>query len=123
MAFASSGGDEAFLVDLKKSYAADMAELQKLLAAFEEKLADVRRRIQEFAYNKNNLDDLASKVDRAKAKLNSLEEPVCLLRDKVFDQIRRLFEKDASSMGYQARVVVLDHKFSSVLGDVKCLIA
>lgn len=57
-AFVSAGGHEASLANLQKSHALEEADLEKLLAAAEEKLADAKRRIQEFYHNKDTLDDL-----------------------------------------------------------------
>lgn len=58
-----------YLADLKKSHLAERVDLKKSLRAFEGKLADAERRIQEFEHRKDTLDSLATKVHEAEAKL------------------------------------------------------
>lgn len=52
------------------------------------------------------MDDLATKVDEAEMKLKSFEEHLRFLEGKVADQSNKLIAKDATSIGYQERVVV-----------------
>lgn len=54
-------------MDVKKSYAADKAELDKSLSPSEEKVANAERRIKEFAYNMGTFHELKSMIDEAKA--------------------------------------------------------
>lgn len=106
--FSSAGGDEASFVDLEKHHAANKADLERSLAASEERSADAERRIKKFEHNKDTLHDLAIKFDDTEAKLKSYEEQVQFLGYKESEQNSPFVEKDASSSFYRERVVVLE---------------
>lgn len=114
---ASGGGDESSPVDLRESQAAKKAHLENLLVAFQEKLADAERHIQELEYNKNTLDDLATKVEEAEAKRKSFEEKVQFLEDRFSEQSNQFIEKDASLGGYPERVVVVEKDLTNALAE------
>lgn len=110
---ASAGNDEASLSSLKESYAAEKAGLERSLAAFEKKLENSEYGIHEFAHTRDTIDELATNVNEAKAKLRSSEEHVQFLEDKLSEQSAQLVEKDISSRGYRARVVVIEEKLAT----------
>lgn len=116
--FASTGSDYASSADLKGTYAAVRAELEKSLAASEEKLADVERRIQEVENNKGTLYDLARKDDEAEARLKTSEEHVGFFETKMSKPGNQLLEKDASLSEYRERVVDLEQNLARTLADV-----
>lgn len=78
-----SDGDEISLASLKEAATAIKADPEKSLAASEENLADVERRIEQHEHNKDTLDDLATKVDKAKAKLRCFKGHVCFSKENV----------------------------------------
>lgn len=82
MSLASVGDNEVSLSDLKKSHAAEKSELERLLAAYEERLVDAERLIQKSEYNKDTLDELATRVDEAEAQLKTSKEHAGFLKDR-----------------------------------------
>lgn len=85
----------------------EKAGLQKKLAASDEKVADAERRIQEFEYNREILDEMATEVDETAAKLKGSNEDVLFLKDRVSERRNRFLEKGISSSGEQEHVPVL----------------
>lgn len=82
-AFASASGDEGSLADLKVSDAAKRTRLEKSLIASEEKMVDGDLRIKKFERINDTLDDLASRFDEAEANLETFEDHVRFIEDKV----------------------------------------
>lgn len=74
---ASAVGDDGSLANVKETYAAERAELEKSLAASEEKVADVEPRIQKFKPNKNTQHGLETIVEEAEAYWKSPRNMYC----------------------------------------------
>lgn len=98
-ALASAHIDEASLVNLKDSYAADKAELEKLLTVSEEILAGAERCIQKLKQVRATQPELATKAEEAETKLRSSGELGHFLEDKVFAQSKQLLEKMLFQVG------------------------
>lgn len=96
----SASGDEASLVDLKEYHVAEKGDMERLLSACEEKLADAERSIQILKRNKDTHNDLAINADVAEAKVKRSEEQVHFLKDEVFEQSSQLVKHYACSSGY-----------------------
>lgn len=120
-AFVSADGDEVSLASVKASHAEEKADFEKSFAASEERLMDAERRIQEVEHSKNTLDDLATRIDVADAKLKSSEWKVHFLENKLCEQSKQFFEKDADSSGYCERVVILEKDLANVSVDFERL--
>lgn len=69
---------------------------KRSLAAFEEKLEDSERRIQEFLHDKHILDDLEASVHEAEARSETSEEHVSFLKDEMSKQSIQFVKKDGS---------------------------
>lgn len=88
------------LADLMESHVAEKADLERYLAASEDKLADSERRMQVLEHKKDILNGLANKFDERPTKLKSSEEKFHFLEDKVSEQNSQLVEKNVSSSVY-----------------------
>lgn len=122
-AFASRGGDQASNSKLKESYMTERALLEKSLPACKDKLADKEYRTQKFKPNDDTLDEMATKVDEAAAKMRLSKESVHFLEDKLLEQSRQWLEKNASLCEYREHDVEQRPDLASVSADVRRLFA
>lgn len=107
-ACSSASGDKASFADLNTSHVVEKRDLERLLAVYEEKLADAERHIKDYYHNKGTLDDLKTEVDEAEAMLKRSDEQAHFPEDIASRQSNQLAGKDAALGSYREPVVVFE---------------
>lgn len=120
-AFVSASGDEVSIAVVREFHFVYKTDLETSLSASKKRLSYAERLIYKFEHNKDNLDDLLTRVDGAEAKLESPEGPDQFLEDKVSELGSQLVEKDAVLSGYRERMNIVEENLANVSDEVKRL--